>query len=194
MAQRAAPGGLDAGQGWVFLVPDAGVFFSFFYLKKKQKKTDHQKKKKNASKKKNPPHAEAAIARELAAGKTWLSASPDSRGRPYILSPSSRHLRSSRDLAASKLSLVYAMDAAARLADAARARGVGDGRVVSVIDARGVGLANLDPDVSRLVVEVAQVKEGKGKKRAFFFPHFFSFLSLSFSLSFSLNLEQQKTL
>ena len=30
--------------------------------------------------------------------------------------------------------------------------------MVSVIDARGIGLANLDPEVSKLVVEVAQVK------------------------------------
>jgi hypothetical protein len=56
------------------------------------------------------------------------------------------------------------MDAAARAADAAKARGCGDGRVVSVIDARGVGLANLDPEMSKLVVEVAQVRKEKEKK------------------------------
>ena len=51
------------------------------------------------------------------------------------------------------------MDSAAKLADAAKAKGKGDGRVVSVIDARGLGLANLDPEVSKLVVEVAQVRK-----------------------------------
>jgi len=85
------------------------------------------------------------------------------RGRSYIFSPSNRHFRAARDLSASKLSLIYAMDCAARQADSAAN---GDGRVLSVIDARGVGLANLDPDVSKLVVEIAQVR--KRKERGIF--------------------------
>lgn len=142
MAQRAAPGGLDAGQR-------CGKLFYFC----NRRAGNRKKTKKNFKK-----TTEAAIAKELAAGKTWFSAAPDSRGRPYILSPSNRHVRATRDLAASRLSLVYAMDAAARAADAAKAKGTGDGRVLSVIDARGVGLSNLDPEISKLVVEVAQVR------------------------------------
>ena len=50
------------------------------------------------------------------------------------------------------LALVYAMDAASRLADA----GPGDGRCVSVVDARGVGLAHLDASAARAVVAQRQ--------------------------------------
>ena len=77
------------------------------------------------------------------------------------------------------------MDSAARLADATKAKGAGDGRVVSVIDARGAGLANLDPEASKLVVEVAQVKKRRRKRGSgvFFLPS----LSLSpFSHSYAL--------
>ena len=135
---------------------EAFSFFNFnfrFHFRKNRNCCEFSKIRKEKTPNSTP--TEAAIAKELAAGKTYFSASPDSRGRPYILSPSSRHNRADRDLAASRLSLVYAMDAAARAADAAKG---GDGRVVSVIDARGIGLANLDPEVSKLVVEVAQVK------------------------------------
>ena len=152
--ERAAACGLDARQGcafrfFIFVTDAARENFSFF----REKKTDLSKKQYGKT------TTEAAIARELASGKTWFSSSPDSRGRPYILSPSNRHLRAERDLNASRLALVYAMDSAAKLADAAKAKGKGDGRVVSVIDARGLGLANLDPEVSKLVVEVAQVRK-----------------------------------
>ena len=76
--------------------------------------------------------------------------------RPPPLSPSK------------ELSLLYNMDAVARAAAAAAGEpgaaavpGYGpapgaDGRVVSVLDMRGVGLANLDGDLSKLVVRVAQ--------------------------------------
>lgn len=73
------------------------------------------------------------------------------------------------------------MDSAARLADATKAKGAGDGRVVSVIDARGAGLANLDPEASKLVVEVAQVKKRRRKRGSgvfvFTFPVPLSILS-----------------
>ena len=193
VAQRAAPGGLDAGQGCVFspLIRNRRARFFSFFRKKRRKKPDKKKRTK-----KNNEKTEAAIAKELAAGKTWFSAAPDSRGRPYILSPSARHARAGRDLAASRLALVYAMDAAARAADAAKARGAGDGRVVSVIDARGVGLANLDPEVSKLVVETAQVRK---RKKEFFFPlslslFVLSHLSLSLYISLSLSLSLSRSL
>lgn len=158
--------------------------FVFLFRNRRARSFFRLTKRKKPFKKTNTL-TEAVISKELAAGKTWFSASPDTRGRPYILSPSNRHQRSTRDLAASRLALVYAMDAAARAADAAKASGVGDGRVVSVIDARGVGLANLDPEVSKMVVEIAQVR-----KRVFLF---LSLSFSSFSLFISLSLSLQKS-
>ena len=74
-----------------------------------------------------------------------------------MVSFSAAHARAPKNAVGKKaadmtLALVYAMDAASRLADA----GPGDGRCVSVVDARGVGLAHLDASAARAVVAVAQ--------------------------------------
>lgn len=97
------------------------------------------------------PLPERAIEAELVAGKTYLAARPDAAGRPLLLTASNRHLRAARDAAAMELALVYAMDVASLQADA-----TGDGRVVSVMDARGVRGAHVDATVAKLVVDVAQ--------------------------------------
>ncbi len=74
-----------------------------------------------------------------------------------MLSLSARHFRSARSPPqVGELSLLYAMDAVAAGASTAEAAGTGDGRVVSVVDMRGVGLANLDGPTSQAVVRLAQ--------------------------------------
>ena len=105
---------------------------------------------------------EALIAPELVLGKTFASPpaiSPGSGGlaRPLLLSLSARHFRSHRSPpAVGELSLVYTMDAVATAAAAAAKDRTGDGRVVSVVDMRGTGLANLDSATSKAVVALAQ--------------------------------------
>jgi hypothetical protein len=121
-------------------------------------------------------HTESLIASELAQGKTFAvppsttppppSGSPSSSpARPLLLSLSARHFRARRSPAAvGELSLIYAMDALATAASAAASPSAsispaapkGDGRVISVVDMRGVGLANLDSETSKAVVRIAQ--------------------------------------